>query len=111
MPAPSRAQRRRSNTRASSVGTPKIYNTPPIAPIDSPIREAIATAPAASAAPVTTPSSRVAGRLKARKAPEPIDYAKEYRDVAKDMRQILFWAGLLFATMIALYFARQANLF
>ena len=114
MPAQSRAQRRRASTQQPRPANiqPTTYTAPPLVDIVIEPDEPVSVV----AAPImpniqAAPSSRVAGRLKTRKAPEPVDYTKDYRDVAKDLRLIAIWATLLFAAMFALYFAQQANLF
>lgn len=110
MPAQSRAQRRRANaaTQQRRPGAPKTYETPalPTEAVETPV------APVA-VAPASTPASasRVARRLRTARAPEPIDYAKEYGFVARDLRLIALWTVLLFVAMAALYFARSNGMF
>lgn len=121
MPAQSRAQRRRANTRQQPYSAPRSYAEPKIYPspdtgeatdllpetvLESASDVAVPTIVATSAS-----SSRVAKRLRTRSAPEPIDYTKDYRDVAKDLRLIAIWSVLLFIAMFGLYFARTNGLF
>ena len=121
MPAQSRAQRRRTNTRQqrpSASTKPRIYDVPAD---DITLAEQItedvaipAVAPTATDTTTTlTPStsSRVARRMRTRAAPEPVDYTKDYRDTARDLRLIALWSILLFVGMFALYFARANGMF
>lgn len=120
MPAQSRAQRRRASTQQPRPASaqPKSYSAPSlvdvvIEPDDSVLVATVPDTVTLQDIPITqaASSSRVVGRLKTRKAPEPVDYTKDYRDVAKDLRLITIWATLLFVAMAALYFAQQANMF
>lgn len=123
MPAPSRAERRRANTRQQSHSTSatkaRIYSDPAaigatvnLETVEVPTMEmpTMVAAPIAATA-VATSSSKVARRLRTRTAPEPVDYTKDYRDVRRDLRLITIWALLMFAAMFALYFARTNGLF
>lgn len=114
MPAQSRAQRRRANTRQRPYTVPKTYDLPGTEPQDT-LPEAapqpVVQAAAQSAAVASTSNSRVARRLRTRSAPEPVDYTKDYRDVGKDLRLIAIWSVLLFIAMFGLYFARSNGLF
>lgn len=126
MPAQSRAQRRRANTRQQPNAapknnpTPKVYDAPNTGEtqvlaetmVDSSVEVPTIAMPTATATTATSASnSRVARRLRTRVAPEPVDYTKDYRDVAKDLRLITIWSVLLFAAMFGLYFARANGLF
>lgn len=115
MPAQSRAQRRRANTRqqpytpSQNVIRPKVYGDS----VDGEITALPeATVQAVAEVPVGAPSSsKVARRLRTRSAPEPVDYSKDYRDVGKDLRLIALWSVLLFVVMVGLFFARANGLF
>lgn len=108
MPAQSRAQRRRANTRQQTTSAPKprIYTSQDETPVlveQAPVEVASVAAP--------TSNSRVARRLRTRTASEPVDYTKDYRDATKDLRLIAIWSGLLFVAMFALYFAHVNGMF
>ena len=122
MPAQSRAQRRRTNTRQqrpSASAKPRIYEAPAD---DTTVAEEIsedvavpAVAPTVIGTTTTTltpsTSSRVARRMRTRAAPEPVDYTKDYRDTARDLRLIALWSILLCVGMFALYFAQANGMF
>ena len=113
MPAQSRAQRRRANSRTQeAVHTPRLQvpdlETPvahiqPVALVEPDLTAHSTLAPA--------PNSRSVRRLKNRAAPEPIDYTKDYKYAVSDLRLIALWSILLFAAMIGLYFARINGFF
>lgn len=113
MPAQSRAQRRRANTRLKeAVHTPRLQLPDLEAPVAY-IQPVALVEPDLAAHSTLAPasSSRSVRRLKNRAAPEPIDYTKDYKYAVSDLRLIALWSILLFAAMIALYFARINGFF
>ena len=122
MPAQSRAERRRANTRQqqqprpATTAKPRIYdavaNTTAIAnELSLETTKLAAPEVPVMTAPTAVGGSKVARRLRNRAAPEPVDYTKDIRDASRDLRLIALWAVLMFVAMLALYFARARGLF
>jgi hypothetical protein len=108
MPTQSRAQRRRAAGRqqgrpANAPRQPQSYTNETIALTDVPVGEPIADE---QPLPTTAAStSRAVRRIRSRTAPEPVDYTRDYRDAARDLRLIALWSVLLFVAMFALAFS------
>lgn len=102
MPPQTRSQRRRQAARQQRPqprrdAASQLQDTPLVEAEASELPEA-----AASRAPQATRATRA---RRSRSAPEPVDYTREYRAVARDLRWILLWSALLFGTMLVLAFS------
>jgi hypothetical protein len=107
MPSQSRSQRRRQAARQQQPRRPTSQQ--PNAEAASPPANTGTTialdAPISPAPAAPRQASRTTRRILSRPAPEPVDYSKDYAAVRRDLRWIMIWTALLFATMIVLRFS------